>query len=425
MEDLSWIDTQQKARENRQRLGFLFESALIGKIEKKQVLVAEATDGLGVEGRRSEQAASDSQVQHDRLDPPPAALDASRQRVVYLIAQDRYLKRDDLGLVVQICVLPAYRRSLVAAHLLQAQFDRSAYGCKLYCCWCAQDLEANRFWEAMGFVPLAFRTGSPREKVKRPDGSKGPRIHIFWQKRIRLGDGEPGDASGGTPYWYPSETSGGAIGASRIVLSIPLGTHWSEAKPAVLPAELLALPPAPEVEPVSEAGEERVAEEAETRRRRGKPKQEEAARGADEESGVKAAAGVNGFGVGFGPSPEALTQRAAEQAAIAAEARAADAEAKRKKAAKRKAERARLKTNDPALCAYSRELRDRWAEATAPGTEGARLLAAAEAPRFDVARSLGVDEARASVFLDAASEGMDALAQTGLSADKNVKHLAA
>ncbi|MEM1445719.1 MAG: GNAT family N-acetyltransferase [Planctomycetota bacterium] len=209
LDDLPWIDAQQKAKENRQRLGFLFESALIGKIEKKQALVAEATDGLGVEGRGSEQEASDSPVQHGRLDPLPTTLHPSRQRVGYLIAQDRYLKRDDLGLVVQMCVVPAYRRSLVAAHLLKAQFDRSAYGCKLYCCWCAQDLEANRFWEAMGFVPLAFRTGSPREKVKRPDGSKGPRIHIFWQKRIRQGDGGPGDASGGTPYWYPSETSGG------------------------------------------------------------------------------------------------------------------------------------------------------------------------------------------------------------------------
>ena len=46
-----------------------------------------------------------------------------------------------------------------------------------------QDIAANRFWEAMGFVPLAFRGGRTREGR----GGK-PRVHIFWQKRIRAGD---------------------------------------------------------------------------------------------------------------------------------------------------------------------------------------------------------------------------------------------
>src|SRR5690606_16034519 len=114
-----------------------------------------------------------------------------------------------------------------------------AWGCKLFCCWCAQDLEANRFWDAMGFVPLAFRAGS----------EKKARIHIFWQRRIRQGDTE-------TPYWFPSETTGGALRENRLVIPIPPGTHWSEAKPMVLPGveqfkELPAEPPeaeAPESE---------------------------------------------------------------------------------------------------------------------------------------------------------------------------------
>ena len=66
--------------------------------------------------------------------------------------------------------------------------------------------------------PLAFRTGSAAKS----------RIHIFWQKRIRRGDVE-------TPWWFPSETSGGAVRENRIVLPIPPGTHWSDAKPIVLP----------------------------------------------------------------------------------------------------------------------------------------------------------------------------------------------
>jgi hypothetical protein len=141
-----------------------------------------------------------------------------------LIAADRYQKRDEIGYVTQINVSPEFRRSLVAASLLQAQFDRSAYGCKLYCCWCAQDLvSANEFWEAMGFVPIAFRTGS------RTKGKKGgARIHIFWQKRVRVEDAA-------TPWWYPSQTGGGELREDRLVFPIPPGVSWRDVLPVVLP----------------------------------------------------------------------------------------------------------------------------------------------------------------------------------------------
>ena len=78
----------------------------------------------------------------------------------YVIATDRYFKRDDVGIVYQMNVVPGRQRGLVGATLLKAVFDRAAYGCRLFCCWCAQDIAANRFWEAMGFVPLAYRAGS-------------------------------------------------------------------------------------------------------------------------------------------------------------------------------------------------------------------------------------------------------------------------
>ncbi len=118
--------------------------------------------------------------------------------------------------------------------LIKAMFEKAAYGCKLFCAWCAQDLEANRFWESIGFVPLAFRTGAPgscpRKRGSRKDGAQSStaRIHIFWQKRIREGDAD-------TPYWFPSQTSGGAIREDRLVIPIPPGTHWSDAKPVLLP----------------------------------------------------------------------------------------------------------------------------------------------------------------------------------------------
>ena len=138
----------------------------------------------------------------------------------YLIAADRYFRRDEVGYVTQVNVEERYRRSLVAAALLQAQFDRSAYGCKLYCCWCAQDLRANEFWEAMGFSPIAFRTGS---RTKGKNGT--PRMHVFWQKRIRQGDVE-------TPWWYPSQTGGGELREDRLVFPMPAGVSWRDVLPA-------------------------------------------------------------------------------------------------------------------------------------------------------------------------------------------------
>src|SRR5688500_11858992 len=104
-------------------------------------------------------------------------------------------------------------------------FDHAAYGCRLFCCWCAQDIEANHFWESLGFVPLAFRSGSRT----RGKGGK-PRVHIFWQKRIRAGDTT-------TPWWFPSQTSGGASREDPLALPMPPGMDWSDVVPLVLPGQ--------------------------------------------------------------------------------------------------------------------------------------------------------------------------------------------
>jgi hypothetical protein len=118
--------------------------------------------------------------------------------------------------IFQLCVVPGEQRKLVGATLVAEAFRRSTYGCRLYCLWCAQDLEANYFWESLGFVPIAFRAGGNGKK-------KGGRVHIFWQKRICERDAE-------TKWWYPFQTSGGAIRQDRIVLPIPPGVHWKDVK---------------------------------------------------------------------------------------------------------------------------------------------------------------------------------------------------
>src|SRR5687768_6666719 len=146
------------------------------------------------------------------------ALDERGARVGYCIAHDQYSGRDDVGIIYQLNVQPLRQRNLIGATLIKAVFERAAYGCRLFCLWCAQDIQANWFWESIGFVPLAFRTGSASKQ----------RIHIFWQRRVREGDTT-------TPYWFPSQTGAGAVREDRLVLPIPPQTHWRDVLPMLLP----------------------------------------------------------------------------------------------------------------------------------------------------------------------------------------------
>ncbi|MBC7785572.1 MAG: GNAT family N-acetyltransferase, partial [Burkholderiales bacterium] len=171
--DLSFIDQLQK--KHTKMVGWMPTKTLQGKIELGHVIVAEAND----------------------------------ERLGYCIGNDRYFKRDDVGIIYQMNVVPDRQRGFIGASLLKAMFDRAAYGCRLFCCWCAQDIEANKFWESMGFVPLAYRAGS---ETRGKNG--GARVHIFWQKKIR-GKDDP------VNWWFPSKTDQGALRADRFVLPIP------------------------------------------------------------------------------------------------------------------------------------------------------------------------------------------------------------
>jgi len=191
--DLPFIDGLQKL--HTRQVGWMPTKQLEGKIAAGHVLIAE-----------------------EPSPQPSPGVPGEGVRVGYCIGHDQYFKRDDVGIIYQMNLVPAKQRGLIGATLVKAMFERAAYGCRLFCCWCAQDIAANYFWESLGFVPLAFRAGS-REKG---------RVHIFWQRRIRAGDVT-------TPYWFPSQTSSGSIREDRLVFPIPPGTHWSDAKPIVLP----------------------------------------------------------------------------------------------------------------------------------------------------------------------------------------------
>ena len=393
MSDYAFIDDLQKR--NKDGLGFMSEATIKGHLEKGNVLVAEALMGagdgaLGGGARQGDATGSvDSESTPRAQQPTP---------IGYVLGVDRYMKRDEVGIIYQMAVEPAYRRSLVAANLLKAKFEASAYGCRLYCCWCAQDLAANYFWESMGFVPLAFRTGGGRSKTKK-DGKFRGRMHIFWQKRIRPRKWEAATqrwVDDDFPYWYPGVTGAGAIGEDRLVLPIPPGSHWSEAKPIVLPES----PRPRNADGVDEAKllEDEVArlEREKKALRKGlagqRPGEQGDAGGPGETARKPSVPSVLTGGRRFGALPGAgaevtAEQRAAEakrQAAADAKAKAAAIEAELKEA--KKAARKAKKQFDPAQVAFARELKDRWLEQVQAQPE---LLALPPGmARYDVRRAL-------------------------------------
>ncbi len=270
-EDIPFMDALQKL--HSKQVGWMPTKQFEGKIRAGHVLIAEENTGGS---------------------PVPLG---------YCIGNDQYFKRDDVGIIYQMNVAPGHQRGLIGATLLKAQFERSAYGCRLYCCWCAQDIAANRFWEGMGFVPLAYRAGSEK---------KG-RVHIFWQRRIRAGDTD-------TPWWFPAQTSGGSIREDRIVLPIPPGTHWSDAKPLILPGNR------------DEGGGMR--DDAERKK-------------------------LPGPRSSLRPGPSSLPKKPGPLAGALFFAPPAPAQSQVQKKPREKKPRAK---NDPKLVSAARELRDRWLE---------------------------------------------------------------
>jgi hypothetical protein len=236
--DLKFIDALQK--KHSKEVAFASTKELLTYIKDGMALVAEegikASRDQGIEGTDPAAALM------------PGCLDASMpcRPIAYLLYRDRYMKREDCGIVSQLVVESSRHRGLVGAALVQAMLERLPYGVRLFCLWCAQDLPANHFWEALGFVPLAFRCGA-RGKEHGGSRREGTRLHIFWERRVREGDDYP--------YWYPSLTSGGRAREERLTLPIPLDKHWSDELPLVLPGvgDVVAAPHAlPEGESTKE-----------------------------------------------------------------------------------------------------------------------------------------------------------------------------
>jgi hypothetical protein len=177
-----------------------------------------------------------------------------------------------------------------------------------------------------------------------------------------------------TPYWFPFETKGGLMAESRVVLPIPPGKRWDEVEPVVFPGSAEREAEARRLEQRASEGDEAEADRAalaELRKaaREAAKRAERASQQTEVVHGVEAPHAA-AAPTGFAAPPEVLARQEAEAKAAAAEAKKrAMAEAKREAKAAAKAAR---RKSDPRLLAFSRELRDRWAEAVAarPGLIG-------------------------------------------------------
>lgn len=408
-DDFAWIDALQKSESNK--IAFLPEKAIRNRIKQGNLLVAEQAPGRQAPGRNVAEG----------LDHVP---------VGYCMAVDRYMHQDHVGQFIQLNIAPGSRRSLVGAALVQATFEKSAYGVKLFGLWCRQDLKANDFWASLGFVPIAFRTAgqSTLDQLKRQakkagrDGTEGDLfggVHIYWQRPIRGADYAKLREGNFRGWWIPFETRGGLMGKSRVVLPIPPEVDWRDLRPI----DFTKLPGAEARAAATKQIAAEVAEQTADAAAAVKAKQQEA-RAAKKAARDAAAAGkvVKGMaapkavgGVGFGLPPDVQAQRDAER-----KAEAAAAEKQRLKAARaavKKAAKAARKTSDPELLRYVREMRDRWLEAVAeePGLLGPP---AGAAWRHDVSRSLEAGSAGEGLRL---GEGAGPMGRT----EDGVRRLAA
>src|SRR4051794_36398551 len=124
MADVPFMDGLQK--KTSRAVGFMTGKMLEGYVGLGAVLVAEAVTGdslLVTGGDGGVGTSNKEQV-------------TSNTRLGYVISRDRYLKRDELGIIYQMNIAPEARRMLVGAALVGEVFARSAWGCRLYCLWC-------------------------------------------------------------------------------------------------------------------------------------------------------------------------------------------------------------------------------------------------------------------------------------------------
>ena len=191
---------------------------LEGKIRAGHVLMAEEVNRTGITRSPGSQiglsgdafSVTQSSVLSPRHSPTP---------VGYCIGHDQYFKRDDVGIIYQMNVAPGQSAKLGRGDAAEG------------------DVRATRVW--VQAVLLLVCAGYRGESVLGVDGicaagvssgecEEGSRAYLLAEdgfarvmRRRRIG--------------FRRRRTSGSIREDRLVLPIPPGTHWRDAKPIVLP----------------------------------------------------------------------------------------------------------------------------------------------------------------------------------------------
>src|SRR5262249_47949372 len=96
----------------------------------------------------------------------------------YLLGKTSYNRSQQDAIIYQAAIEYDAQRSHIGTALVQHFIDVLPDRITRISLWCAQDIDANLFWEALSFTPLAYRQGSHSTQ----------RFHIFWQRRKNLND---------------------------------------------------------------------------------------------------------------------------------------------------------------------------------------------------------------------------------------------
>ena len=102
MADVPFMDALQKA--HSKQLGYFPTKQFEGYVEQGGVLIAVGATLVSPDSRSTE---GDTSVA------------PTEQRLGYVISRDRYLKRDELGVIYQLCVARGNQRKLVGAALIK------------------------------------------------------------------------------------------------------------------------------------------------------------------------------------------------------------------------------------------------------------------------------------------------------------------
>lgn len=127
----------------------------------------------------------------------------------YILGRSPYLRRADLAIIYQSAIEYDARRKLIGTLLVEAWVRSLPATVTQVTCWCAQDIDANLFWESLGFLPIAWRAGSVSKQ----------RVHIYWNRPLLDDLAE---------LWVPEQTANGLMRGPREVHLLEPGQDWND-----------------------------------------------------------------------------------------------------------------------------------------------------------------------------------------------------